>query len=473
MRRLTIIVLVTALLGIACTVTIRKAGEPSASPKASSSPRPSPIPTPDPVSVATADIQEYWEVVFPALYGDTYEEIPPDRIFRMGEPGVTAPPCNRQAVVNDDWIDNAFYCLGDNYIAYDARPNGLITQLTSEFGTASVAAVFAHEWGHAIQDRAGHFRVVPIYAELQADCFAGAWVADAAEDRDDPFDLRAGDLDSILGAILAFRDAPGSHAGAGGAHGSGFDRVSAFQDGYEDSAQTCVPYFDEPPIITEIPFASGRDFQSGGNIAPALVLPSSVEMLNDFYSKVTRKVYTPIKVGRVFTYDPEDPPTSLPDCAGEAIDAASQLENQVFVCHANRYVVADVAYLQRVYEEIGDFGVATLLSGPWASYVQELQGVADPMGEATTAADDCYTGAFARALFNEQLESKTIGNIGRETGSDIVSPSAGDLDEAIAAFIDSDQVQGASGDEVFARVDAFREGFLEGLPVCKSFIEEA
>ena len=53
-------------------------------------------------------------------------------------------------------------------------------------------------------------------------------------------------------AMLAFRDAPGSSASAANAHGSGFDRVSSFQNGYEGGGAACVPYFDKPPVVTEM-----------------------------------------------------------------------------------------------------------------------------------------------------------------------------------------------------------------------------
>ena len=50
------------------------------------------------------------------------------------------------------------------------------------------------------------------------------------------------------------------------AHGSGFDRVSAFQDGYERGVAECARYEDDPPPVVAIPFGSFADRRSGGNL---------------------------------------------------------------------------------------------------------------------------------------------------------------------------------------------------------------
>ena len=70
---------------------------------------------------------------------------------------------------------NAFYCVKSNFIAYDDV--ALMPRLAETFGTFSVALVLAHEWGHAIQDRAGNDGEQTVYLEQQADCFAGAFLA--------------------------------------------------------------------------------------------------------------------------------------------------------------------------------------------------------------------------------------------------------------------------------------------------------
>ncbi len=53
----------------------------------------------------------------------------------------------------------------------------------------TLGIVFAHEFGHAIQKRAGTRQGPTIMSELQADCFAGAWTADVEAGNSEYFEL--------------------------------------------------------------------------------------------------------------------------------------------------------------------------------------------------------------------------------------------------------------------------------------------
>ena len=157
--------------------------------------------------------------------------------------------------------------------------------LAKTFGTFSVALVLAHEWGHAIQDRAGNDGEQTVYLEQQADCFAGAFLDHVAQNGN-ALTLKPGDLEASLGAMLLLRDAPGQSAADPSAHGSAFDRIGAFQDGFESGAQQCATYFEHPPVLVELPFSSEGDAQSGGETAAEDVIPLAVDLLNDFYTQV-------------------------------------------------------------------------------------------------------------------------------------------------------------------------------------------
>jgi uncharacterized protein len=105
-------------------------------------------------------------------------------------------------------------------------------------GDFAAAYVLAHEFGHAVQARLPAERQPKsgIIRELQADCFAGAWSRAVA----DQGMLEAGDLDEAVVGIYSGRDVPGTPFTDPRAHGSGFQRIRAFGDGYEGGPRECL-----------------------------------------------------------------------------------------------------------------------------------------------------------------------------------------------------------------------------------------
>ncbi|MET0628274.1 MAG: neutral zinc metallopeptidase [Acidimicrobiia bacterium] len=399
------------------------------------------------IDEAIASVQAFWRREFPALYGEKY--IPLGRVIAAA-PGVAIPRCQGSKLSYKDTAGNAFYCFQDNFIVYDdAR---LFPQLAKGFGPFAIALVLAHEWGHAIQDRAGNAQQVTIGKELQADCFAGAWTSDQSGRSQGP-DLEPGDLESSLAALLAFRDAPGTSPDDPLAHGSAFDRVNAFQEGFEAGAERCAAYFDEPPVVVELPFTSVQEEGSGGEVAAADVIPLTVDLLNDFYGQV-EAAYTPLTIDSVGKFDSSDR-SSIPDCGGSKL-AVKQVRNRVFYCIDDDYLAFDEPFLQQIYDDIGDFGVASLIANPFATRVQVMQGesgVADN-DLAIVLQADCYSGGFTAAFFNGYLQGGSL--------------SPGDLDELIEAFLVYSRARGVRADVpiTFLRMGYFRRGFFSGYSSC-------
>jgi predicted metalloprotease len=411
------------------------------------------------LAAAIKDIQDYWAKEFPAIYGSKYDRIPDNRIF-AAHPGIKLPKCQGQTLTYKDAENNAFYCYKSNFVAYDDV--SLFPQIFRDFGALAVPLVLAHEWGHAIQDRAGNAGQQVIFKELQADCFAGSWVKRVADGDARGVKLQGGSLDRALAAMLQFRDPTGSSSEDASAHGSGFDRTTAFQQGYDDGAQQCSTYFDQPPLVVEIPFSSQEEAANGGNVPADQVVPASVELLNSFYSQV-EPAYQVQAIDNVYSYDSSAANDKLPTCGGST-PARSELKNRVFYCIDDGYFAFDSNYLQHVYDDIGDFGVTTLLANPFATYVQTLEnfpGASDNTDNAVLGAD-CYTGGFAAAMYNNALSSDTLGGP--------VQFSPGDLDETVQAFIDYSAARGLSKDldVTFGRLRAFRDGFFNGFGVCKT-----
>lgn len=112
-----------------------------------------------------------------------------------------------------------FYCPADQYIYLDT---GFFDQLSGQLGAqggdGAEAYVIAHEYGHHISnligdlgrgqsDRSTGPESMAVRLELEADCFAGNWLAWSATDPDDAIEvITADDLNRAVDAAEAVGD---------------------------------------------------------------------------------------------------------------------------------------------------------------------------------------------------------------------------------------------------------------------------
>jgi predicted metalloprotease len=127
----------------------------------------------------------------------------------------------------------ALYCPPDDtvYLSYEVARAAYVY-----FGDMAVVAIIAHEFGHNLQGelnitRAGNGKDL----ELQADCFAGAYV-DNARSRQL---LEYGDRNDVVTLIRAFGDAGGSGA-PDDPHGSASERLRAYRRGLNRGYDACL-----------------------------------------------------------------------------------------------------------------------------------------------------------------------------------------------------------------------------------------
>jgi predicted metalloprotease len=113
-----------------------------------------------------------------------------------------------------------FYCPTDTTVYLDLDFFDQLTgQLGAQGGDAAEAYVFAHEFGHHIQNLTGTMAKVQaegqtsgpkspgVRLELQADCYAGAWFAAVSEDPNGPIaEVTREDLDRAVDAAAAVGD---------------------------------------------------------------------------------------------------------------------------------------------------------------------------------------------------------------------------------------------------------------------------
>jgi predicted metalloprotease len=448
-RRSLLSLLLVALLAASCA-------QSDLTLEADRSVRPEPVPPPgdvldDPdavVDLALEDLGAFWSAALPDVYGVDFEPL------RGGYvpygPDAPLPSCGPEPLSYDIIAENALYCPAEDLIAWD-RVN-LLPDLQERFGSLTVGLVMAHEFAHAVQARVG-VRGATVTLELQADCFAGAWVDDV-DDRIATFHTGGDALDQAVAGLLELRDTLGIPGYSASAHGSGFDRVSAFQQGVEAGAGACATYADEPPAVVAIPFGSPTDQASGGNLPIDELFDPLVADLESFFTALFDGLgedWDP--VAGFETFDPADGAIT---CGDEELEP-DELELAAFYCVDDDTAYLDAAGLVPALEEIGDFAFGGELARLYAHAAQEQLGV-DPVDDV--AADlhaDCVTGVFAAAEFLQQIPEQRL----------VLSP--GDLDEIIIAFLAFGAETGATA---FERTAAFRAGFVEGIGPCEDLLRE-
>ena len=222
--------------------------------------------------------------------------------------------------------------------------------LQSKFGDFVIPIVFAHEWGHAVQGRS-NFTARTVTKELQADCFAGGWAKHAQAAG--VFIADSAQLDAALAGILQLRDTPGTSNIDPSAHGSGFDRVGAFQDGYDHGMQKCKDYRDDDPVVVELPFNDAEDAARGGDAPYASIINGVPYDLEDYWTQVYPQLTGGDKWVPVRGLEPFDP--AKPPACGR-----SPAEGYVlFYCVPDDYIGWDnVDMMPEVYRQGGDFAVA-------------------------------------------------------------------------------------------------------------------
>jgi predicted metalloprotease len=414
----------------------------------------------DPSAVAQRavdDVTEFWRLTYPEVYGEDFSELAG---FYPYGPDTEMPPCGSVELTYDEIANNAFYCPEDDIIAWDEGQ--LMPQLNEEFGGFAVAIVIAHEYGHAAQARFGTAdRTIDL--ELQADCFAGAWTQRVAEGQAEGFERSDVDLDKTVAGLISIRDAPGVDPNDPMAHGSGFDRVAAFQDGFENGAQKCAEYANESEDRRTAEIEDVDFGETGGNLpleddwdgqgSPGLY--SLVEQdLNEFFGWYLDQLGE--SWGPVSDLVVVDPASDTVTCGGDQLSGA-ELEYAALYCQDENIVVIDGQGLAEDLNGIGDFAVASELAQLWSTAAQAQLGVADNADAGLQA--DCMTGFWA---------ASTFPGIEDVTPSTDLTISSGDLDEGIMGFL----AYGASGEgspTVFERSDALRTGVFGAPSACEEY----
>ncbi len=355
---------------------------------------------------------------------------------------------------------NAFYCPPKDTMAWDRGE--LIPSAEKYFGKTSVAAVLAHEYGHALQRMAdiADDDTPGLVMEQQADCFSGVYIRWVAEGKSPRFSLSTTDgLDHVLAGAIELRDpTPTSNETTGDPHGNALDRVSAFQMGFDEGAQACTR-IDMDEIEQrrgDLPLSLQVDPEGNTDTGDVKIdkglLTNLMELLG--------KIFNPKNPPKLST-DPESCPDAL------ASKAASY-------CPANNTIYVDLPALQDMGKPAGDKQrvllqgdntAISLVTSRYALAVQHDRGLPVDTPESALRAA-CLTGV---------AQQKMAEPISLSSGDTLVL-AAGDVDEATSGLLTNGLVASDTNGKTvpagFTRIIAYRSGLLGDVDTClKRFAE--
>ncbi|MDP9464630.1 MAG: neutral zinc metallopeptidase [Actinomycetota bacterium] len=419
------------------------------------------------LTAAFTDIDAFWKEQFPAVYGSEFEPLSGGIYAAYPERTEPIPGCGAPETIYAEVEGNAFYCVDGDFMAYDDEV--LLPQLVDDLGQSAVAVVLAHEFGHAVQFRATEFQQPTILKEQQADCFAGAWAAHVSRGESDDISFSDDDISGGLIAMIQVRD-PVELGGQidANSHGTGFDRVGAFQDGFAGGAERCksfftegrenlminIPFDDRDPNAGNLPLVDANPDPENGPQDVVTLLPGS---LTRFWTEQLAASNLTLTAPTLTVFSPGDGSAT---CDG--VDS-SQFENNIVYCTASNTIFVDQQFAEESIGKplLGDMSVGYLISEGYSENVQALLG-SNLAGEPRVLLDDCLTGAW----------SKDISPPIPPDREDQTSLSAGDLDEAIVtAIVRSDETADTDvNGSAFEKIDAFRAGVLGGMQACQARI---
>lgn len=422
------------------------------------------------VKNSISDVERFWQQSYPAVSnGKKYAPLK-GALYSVDGANVTAEVKKNACLGRQPQgvVNNAFYCRLDDSVAWDRSPQHLLPVLGGNYGDFLTAMVFAHEFGHAIQERLGVFdtKLATIDTESQADCAAGAFVGWVIQGKARHTRVTPPALDSALVGYLQVRDPP-PVSSAQISHGNGFDRLSAVQDGITKGPQFCYSpsYFDRR--YTERPYTSDTDYLRGGNEPLQLVLDAGAKggglqpSLNAYWrTKATSigKTWRDVKIAPAdhpkcgassatsqFAYCPDD------NTVYYSRQAAEAAYNSVAALQVDRSTGA----VQINAHQPGDYALGTLFVYGWGLAVRHQLFNRSLGDQSALVAATCYAGAYSASI-----------NVGNVTGF-ALSPA--DMDEAtstVLTVVPMDTVFGPRETTALQRIQYFTKGYFGGLRSC-------
>lgn len=397
--------------------------------------------------LAINDVESFWKMQYPKSFGDQLKSV--SRLVSSdGDELAGYTLCGSPE-------GNAMYCTIDNSIGWDrSEETGLVPPALPFFGPIGVAGVFAHEYGHAIQFQTGlPIRTATLIKEQQADCYAGVyirWVADGDSRR---FVVSTGDgLNHLLAGLMALRD-PQVESDDPDVllqqHGTGLDRVSAFQLGFEQGAHACST-IDRAEVQRRRGDLPHNLFDPRSANSNMPIDQNTLAMLGEELRKVLQPAKPPaLTIGGASCGNghPGGIATYCPDTNTVAIDLpALQQIGAPADEHSHKLLQ-------------GDNTAISLIASRYALAIEHERGLPlnTPQAAMRTA---CLAGVTQRGMAQQVSLPSGQG----------LTLGAGDLDEAVAGLLTNgtvaSDVNGVQLPAGFTRIAAFRIGILGTADDC-------
>jgi hypothetical protein len=328
------------------------------------------------------------------------------------------------------------------------------------FGTLGLALDLAHEYGHGIswvmakllKEEDADSAEVNLASEQQADCFAGVYIRWVADGNSPRFTMSTGEgLSTMLASQIYARDPLVSVSDPklrGLIHGSAFERVTAFQIGFDDGTAGCVAI--TPEEIAKRRQNLPKDLLEQGDTGEATIGQDSV---NAFVEALT-KVFGPKDPPKV-TFDapscpdarPTPPASYCPSTNTIAVDMPALVVMGTSLTRGSPIDLGSHALF-------GDYTAYSVLVSRFMLALEKQRGELSLDDTDAGLRTACLTGTATKSLAKEVTLSNGV----------TIKLTGGDLDEAVAGMLKNGviaaNVNGQYAPSAFARVDAFRAGVL-------------
>jgi len=424
-------------------------------------------------ALAVSDIEQFWTGAYAAPLKGKFT--PVNDLFSYDSRYKNGQFC----AADTHGVPNAFYCPIKGTNCPDDRPSPpgqctssyntigwdrgvLLPEERSTGGDMGVVVVLAHEYGHAVQRMAGleiRNQASQTVGEQQADCYAGVymrWVADGKSKR---FTLSTGDgLTKLLSVMIGISDSLVTEAVSERlkrrqVHGSAFERVTAFQFGFDDGVKACAG-IDEDEIKQRrgnLP----KEFVEQGQTGEYLVNENSAKVVTEVLGKLF-----PLSKPPQLSFEQSFCPTARPNPTSSYCPSTNTISVDMPKLILMGTSLARGAPFQGAGPLFGDYSAFSVLASRYMLAVQNQHGGVALDNTNAGLRTACLTGVFTTKF----AKPVTVSN------GATIALSGGDLDEAVSGILTNGQlaadVNGQSAASVFARVDAFRSGVLGDADGC-------